>query len=61
MVFSAFQKTLLKITEEGAWFKSYIDGVRHSVTTEISIQTQKKPGRRFDISFFDDQILLHKT
>ncbi|CAO4844316.1 MAG: Queuine tRNA-ribosyltransferase [Holosporales bacterium] len=33
-------KTMLKITEEGAKFKSYIDGRFHLLTPEHSIQTQ---------------------
>ena len=33
-------KTVLKITEEGAKFKSYIDGKYHLLTPEKSIQTQ---------------------
>lgn len=33
-------KTMLKITEEGAKFKSYIDGQFHLLTPESSIQTQ---------------------
>lgn len=33
-------KTMLKITEEGARFKSYIDGSFHLLTPEKSIQTQ---------------------
>ncbi len=37
-------KTLLKITEEGATFKSYIDGSKHMLTPEKSIQVQNKLG-----------------
>ncbi|MDR1233256.1 MAG: tRNA guanosine(34) transglycosylase Tgt [Puniceicoccales bacterium] len=37
-------RTLLKITEEGALFRSYIDGTKHWLTPEISIQVQKKLG-----------------
>lgn len=33
-------KTMLKITEEGAKFKSYIDGKYHLLTPEKSMQTQ---------------------
>lgn len=33
-------KTMLKITEDGAKFKSYIDGQYHLLTPEKSIQTQ---------------------
>ena len=37
-------KSLLKITEEGAEFKSYIDGKRHLLTPEKSIQIQQALG-----------------
>jgi queuine tRNA-ribosyltransferase len=37
-------KTLLKITEEGAKFKSYTDGKFHLLTPEKSIQTQVNLG-----------------
>ncbi|MEL6720492.1 MAG: tRNA guanosine(34) transglycosylase Tgt, partial [Bacteroidota bacterium] len=36
--------TLRKITEEGATFKSYIDGSMHTLTPESSIETQRKLG-----------------
>jgi queuine tRNA-ribosyltransferase len=36
--------SLLKITEEGAKFRSYIDGSYHLLTPEKSIQIQKKLG-----------------
>ncbi len=45
------QKTLLKITEDGAYFKSYIDGVKHCLTPEISIQTQQKLGADIILAF----------
>lgn len=38
------QKTLVKITEEGATFKSYIDGRQHVLTPEKSIQVQQALG-----------------
>ena len=38
------QKTLLEITEDGATFKSYLDGSIHTLTPESSIQIQKKLG-----------------
>lgn len=38
------QKTLLKIKEEGAYFRSYIDGRKHCLTPEISIDVQRKLG-----------------
>ncbi len=37
-------KSLLKINEEGATFKSYIDGKRHTLTPERSIQVQRGLG-----------------
>ncbi|HCJ11599.1 MAG: tRNA guanosine(34) transglycosylase Tgt [Verrucomicrobia bacterium GWF2_51_19] len=37
-------KTLLKITEEGALFRSYIDGSLHTLTPESSIEAQQKLG-----------------
>lgn len=38
------RKTLLKITEEGAKFKSYIDGKIHFLTPELSMEIQKELG-----------------
>ena len=38
------KKTLLKITEEGAAFKSYLDGSKHLLTPEKSIQVQRGLG-----------------
>jgi queuine tRNA-ribosyltransferase len=38
------RKTLLKITEEGALFQSYLDGSKHLLTPEKSIQTQRGLG-----------------
>lgn len=40
-------KTLLKITEEGAKFRSYIDGSTHFLTPEKSIEIQRKLGPDF--------------
>lgn len=37
-------KSLLKINEEGATFKSYLDGKRHLLTPEKSIQVQRGLG-----------------
>lgn len=37
-------KTMLKITEKGATFKSYIDGSKHVLTPEKSIDVQRKLG-----------------
>ena len=39
-----WNKTLLNITEEGATFKSYIDGSIHTLTPESSIHIQRKLG-----------------
>jgi queuine tRNA-ribosyltransferase len=36
--------SLLKITEEGAFFRSYIDGSKHILTPEIAMQVQRKLG-----------------
>ena len=44
-------KTLLKITEEGAKFRSYIDGKEHLLTPEKSIETQVKLGADLIVCF----------
>ncbi len=44
-------KTLLKITEEGATFRSYMDGKIHLLTPEKSIETQVKLGADLIVSF----------
>lgn len=44
-------KTLMKITEEGAVFRSYIDGRKHLLTPEKSIETQVKLGADLIVSF----------
>jgi queuine tRNA-ribosyltransferase len=44
-------KTLLKITEEGALFKSYIDGSNHLLTPEKSIQVQHELGADLILMF----------
>src|SRR3990167_6013789 len=41
---SSRPKSLLKINEEGATFKSYIDGKRHVLSPERSIQVQRSLG-----------------
>jgi len=38
------EKTILKITEEGAMFRSYLDGQKIMMTPEISIDIQRKLG-----------------
>ena len=40
----SYTNTLRKITEEGATFKSYIDGSKHMLTPESSIDIQRKLG-----------------
>jgi queuine tRNA-ribosyltransferase len=44
-------KTLLKITEEGAKFKSYLDGSMHMLTPEKSIQVQHELGADLILMF----------
>jgi queuine tRNA-ribosyltransferase len=44
-------KTLLKITENGALFRSYVDGAKHWLTPETSIATQKKLGADIVLTF----------
>ena len=51
-------QTLLKITEEGAAFKSYIDGRRHLLTPEKSIETQRQLGADL-IVVFDECTPFH--
>jgi len=41
---SSRSKSLLKINEEGATFKSYLDGKKHVLTPERSIQVQRALG-----------------
>jgi queuine tRNA-ribosyltransferase len=43
------QKSLLKIKEEGATFSSYIDGAKHLLTPEKSIEIQAKLGPDFAV------------
>jgi queuine tRNA-ribosyltransferase len=44
-------KTLLKITDEGAFFRSYIDGTTHCLTPELSVRVQKKLGADLILAF----------
>lgn len=37
-------KSLVKITEQGAYFRSYVDGSKHLLTPERSIQIQRELG-----------------
>ena len=51
-------KTLMKIDEEGAHFKSYWDGSRHTLTPEKSIDVQRKLGADL-IVMFDECTPFH--
>jgi queuine tRNA-ribosyltransferase len=53
-------KTLLKITEEGAYFRSYIDGSPHCISPEISTQIQRKLGADIILAF-DECTPFHAT
>ncbi len=44
-------KTLTKITEEGATFKSYVDGATHLLTPEKSIAVQRQLGADLVVCF----------
>ena len=48
---SSRPKTMLKITEEGAKFKSYTDGSLHLLTPEKSIQIQRQLGADLIVCF----------
>ncbi len=48
---SNIKKTLLNINEEGALFKSYIDGSTHMLSPEKSIQVQRNLGADFILVF----------
>lgn len=49
--FSKANKTMLKITEDGAHFRSYIDGKRIYLTPELSMQVQMDLGADLIVSF----------
>jgi queuine tRNA-ribosyltransferase len=49
--FSNRPKTVLKISEEGVTFKSYLDGARHTLTPEKSMQVQRELGADFVVVF----------
>jgi len=51
-------KLLIKVTEEGALFKSYIDGVTHLLTPEKSIKIQRNIGADL-ILVFDECTPFH--
>ncbi|MEI8295174.1 MAG: tRNA guanosine(34) transglycosylase Tgt, partial [Alphaproteobacteria bacterium] len=51
-------KTMLKISEEGALFKSYLDGSKHLLTPERSIQVQRQLGADL-IVVFDECTPFH--
>ncbi|HEY1385275.1 MAG TPA: tRNA guanosine(34) transglycosylase Tgt [Dongiaceae bacterium] len=44
-------KTLLKISEKGAAFRSYVDGSKHLLTPESSIDIQRKLGADLIVTF----------
>ena len=48
---SKIRKTLLKISEEGAIFKSYVDGINHLLTPEKSIHVQRNLGADLIVVF----------
>ena len=52
--------TLIKVSEEGAEFRSYIDGSRHTLTPESSIETQQKLGADL-IVVFDECTAFHDS
>jgi queuine tRNA-ribosyltransferase len=56
----ARRKTLLKVAEEGAYFRSYVDGSSHCISPEISIQIQKKLGADIVLAF-DECTPFHTT
>jgi queuine tRNA-ribosyltransferase len=39
-----YPKTLIKVEEEGAVFRSYVDGQLHRLTPEMAMETQRKLG-----------------
>jgi queuine tRNA-ribosyltransferase len=44
-------KTLVKITEDGAHFRSYVDGRMHIISPEISMVAQRKIGADITLAF----------
>jgi queuine tRNA-ribosyltransferase len=48
---SVEQPSLLNLTEHGASFRSYIDGVKHTLTPELSIDIQHKLGADLIVVF----------
>lgn len=52
--------TLLKITEEGAYFRKYNDGKKMLVSPEISIRTQKQIGADLIVAF-DELTAYHDS
>ncbi len=52
-----------KISEEGVWFYSHIDGSRHWFDAEVSIQAQEKLGADLIVAFDDHESPLwdHET
>lgn len=59
-VIAAGKTRMAHVDEDGAWFKSHIDGSRHRFTPEISMQIQHQLGA--DIMFaFDELTTLMNT
>jgi queuine tRNA-ribosyltransferase len=56
----ARRKTLLKIAEGGAYFRSYVDGNLYCISPEISIQIQKRLGADIILAF-DECTPFHST
>ncbi len=48
---SKYKKTLINLNEEGALFKSYIDGSNHMLSPEKSIEVQRNLGADFILVF----------
>lgn len=58
--FQVFSLTpLRKITEDGVWFRSHIDGQKHFLTPELSIQVQDALGA--DIKMVFDECPAHSA
>lgn len=55
----AQQPRLNKITEEGVTFQSHLDGSKHILTPEKSIEIQKKLGADLIVAFDDHESLKH--
>nr|WP_290667968.1 tRNA guanosine(34) transglycosylase Tgt [Ardenticatena sp.] len=51
--------SLVKITEEGVYFRSHLDGSRHFFTPELSIQIQRQLGADIILAFDECTSPLH--